>query len=126
MRDAMQSIRLRLDRVGIVLSGLCALHCLLGIALIALFGLGSVAGEAVLAPAIHRAGLALAVVVGVLTLGLGVLRHGRMEPLVIGGAGIVLMAGALFAPHGPQEALLTVAGVALVAAAHIRNLRHAA
>lgn len=121
----MRSIRLRLDRVGIVLSGLCALHCLLGIALISLFGLGGLAGETLLAPAIHRIGLALAVLVGVMTLGLGVLRHGRIEPLLIGGAGIALMAGALAAPHGPQEALLTIVGVALVAAAHIRNLRHA-
>ena len=122
----MHSIRLRLDRVGIVLSGLCALHCLLGIALIALFGVGSLAGETLLTPAIHRIGLAMAVVVGVLTLGFGLLRHGRIEPLIFGGAGIVLMAAGLFAPHGPQEALLTIAGVALVAFAHIRNLRHAA
>lgn len=125
MRSAIKSIRLRLDRVGIVLSGLCALHCILGIVLISIFGLGGIAGEALLAPSIHRIGLAMALAVGALTLGLGVLRHGRIEPLVIGGIGIGLMAGALLAPHGPQEALLTVAGVALVATAHIRNLRHA-
>lgn len=122
----MHLIRLRLDRVGIVLSGLCALHCLLGIALISLLGAGSLAGETLLTPAIHRIGLAMAVMVGVFTLGFGVWRHGRIEPLLIGGCGIVLMAGGLLAPHGPQEALLTIAGVALVAFAHIRNLRHAA
>ena len=126
MREAVRSIRLRLDRLGIVLSGLCALHCILGIVLISLFGLGGIAGEALLAPSIHRIGLAMALGVGVLTLGLGMLRHGRMEPLVIGTIGIAMMAGALLVPHGPQEALLTIAGVALVATAHIRNLRHAA
>ncbi len=126
MRDAMQSIRLRLDRVGIVLSGLCAVHCLLGLALVALIGVGGLAGEALLAPAIHRAGLALAVLVGAATLGLGVMRHGRIAPLMIGGLGIALMAAGLVAPHGPQEAVLTIAGVALVAAGHILNLRHAA
>ena len=126
MRDAMHSIRFRLDRLGIVLSGLCAVHCLLGIALISLLGLGGLAGEALLSPAIHRAGLALAVFVGAVTLGLGVLRHGSLAPLAIGGGGIALMAGGLVAPHGLQEAVLTIAGVALVAAAHIRNLRHAA
>ncbi len=126
MRTALNSIRLRLDRAGIVLSGLCAIHCLLGLVLVSLLGLGSIGGEALLAPAIHRAGLALAVIIGVVTLGIGALRHGRMGPLAIGGCGLALMAAGLVAPHGLQEALLTVAGVALVAVAHIRNLRHAA
>lgn len=117
------SIRDRLDRAGILLSGLCALHCLLGIVLVSVLGLG---GEALLSPAIHEVGLALAIVVGVLTLGLGVLRHGQTGPLLIGAGGIVLMASALGVGHGLPEALLTVAGVALVATAHIRNLRHAA
>jgi hypothetical protein len=114
-------IRQRLDRVGIMLSGLCAVHCLLGIVLVSVLGLG---GEALLSPSIHRVGLALAVLVGIITLGLGVLRHGRIAPLVIGGCGIALMTAGIMVSHGPLEALLTVAGVALVAAAHIRNLRH--
>ena len=117
------SIRSRLDRFGIMLSGLCAVHCLLGIVLVAILGLG---GEALLAPGIHRAGLALAVVVGSVTLGLGALRHGQLAPLAIGGCGIALMAAGLTVPHGAPEAVLTIAGVALVAAGHIRNLRHAA
>lgn len=123
MRDAILSIRDRLDGVGIMLSGLCAVHCLLGIVLVTFLGLG---GEAFLAPAIHRTGLALAVVVGLVTLGLGVRRHGRIAPLVIGGTGIALMSGGLAVQHGAAEALLTIAGVALVATAHIWNLRHAA
>ncbi len=123
MHDAILLIRSRLDRVGIMLSGLCAVHCLLGIVLVALLGFG---GEAFLAPGIHRAGLALAVLVGLVTLGLGALRHGRMAPLAIGGSGIALMAAGLTVPHGMPEAALTIAGVALVAAGHIRNLRHAA
>ncbi len=123
MPDSILSIRSRLDRLGIMLSGLCAVHCLLGVVLVAMLGFG---GEAFLAPAIHRAGLALAVLVGLVTLGLGALRHGRMAPLVIGGSGIALMAAGLTVPHGLPEAALTIAGVALVAAGHIRNLRHAA
>ena len=86
-------------------------------------GLG---GEALLAPAIHEVGLALAILIGALTLGIGVLRHGQMVPLAIGAGGIALMAMGLAVRHGPLEAALTVAGVALVATAHIRNLRHAA
>lgn len=123
MRDAILSIRNRLDGVGVLLSGLCAVHCLLGLLLVSLLGLG---GGLLLAPDIHRVGLALAVAVGVVTLGLGALRHGRIEPLVIGSGGIALMAAAVIAGHGPQEAFLTIAGVGLVAFAHIRNLRPAA
>ena len=123
MRDAILSIRDRLDRVGVLLSGLCALHCLLGIVLVSVLGLG---GQALLAPEIHEIGLMLAILVGVVTLGLGVLRHGRLAPLFVGSAGIGLMAMALTVGHGLPEALLTIAGVALVAMAHIQNLRHAA
>lgn len=123
MRDAILSIRNRMDRLGIMLSGLCALHCILGIVLVTGLGLG---GEAFLAPSIHRTGLALAVLVGIVTLGIGALRHGDIAPMAIGAVGIALMTAGLFVPHGFPEAAFTVAGVALVAAAHIRNLRHAA
>ena len=123
MRDALILIRNRLDRAGIMLSGLCAVHCLLGIVLVSVLGIG---GETLLAPSIHRTGLALAVLVGIVTLGIGALRHGNLVPLAIGGCGIVLMAVGLAVPHGLPEAALTVTGVALVATGHIRNLRHAA
>ncbi|WP_254514892.1 MerC domain-containing protein [Novosphingobium sp. G106] len=119
----MLTIRDRFDRVGVVLSGLCALHCVLSIVLVSVLGLG---GEILLTPAIHEIGLALAIAVGVVTLGLGVLRHRQAGPLLIGAGGISLMSLALLVPHGPKEAMLTIAGVALVATAHIRNLRHAA
>jgi hypothetical protein len=117
------SIRDRLDGAGVVLSGLCAVHCLLSVVLVSVLGIG---GEVLLAPAIHEVGLALAILVGVVTLGIGVARHGQTGPLLIGACGIVLMASALVVGHGLREALLTICGVALVATAHIRNLRHAA
>lgn len=122
MRDALIMIRGRLDRFGVILSGLCALHCLAGLFLVAGLGLG---GEWLLAPAIHRIGLALAIGVGAVTLVLGVVRHGDPVPLQVGAAGIALMAVALFTGHGSAEAVLTIAGVALLAWAHIRNLRRA-
>jgi hypothetical protein len=122
MRAALLSIRDRLDRFGVLLSGLCALHCLAGLLLVAGLGLG---GEVLLAPAIHRIGLALAIGVGAATLVLGVMRHGDPVPLQAGGVGIALMALALFVGHGALEAVLTIIGVAILAWAHIRNLRHA-
>ena len=120
MRSALFSIRDRLDRAGIVLSGLCAVHCILGVILVDILGLG---GEVLLSPAIHRFGLALALVVGLVSLGFGVMRHGRVGPLIVGGLGLALMAMAIAVGHGLPEAVLTVLGVALVAIAHIANLR---
>lgn len=122
MSEAFLSIRDRLDRAGILLSGLCVVHCVLGILLVSVLGLG---GQLLLDPAIHEVGLALAIVVGLVTLGLGVLRHGKLGPLVIGGGGIGLMAAGLASGHGLSEAVFTIVGVALVAIAHIRNLHHA-
>lgn len=122
MRSAIIAIRDRLDRAGIILSGLCVVHCLAGVILVGILGLG---GEALLSPSIHRVGLALALLVGLVSLGFGMLRHGRVAPLLIGGAGLTLMAGALVVGHGLPEAVLTVMGVSLVAIAHIRNLRAA-
>lgn len=119
MRQALLSIRDRMDRFGVVLSGLCAVHCILGIVLVGMLGLG---GPLLLAPEVHQIGLALAVLVGAISLGFGVVRHGRMLPLVLGGAGLSTMTAALFVGHGLPEAVLTIGGVALVAAAHILNL----
>ncbi len=121
VREALVLIRNRLDRVGVLLSGLCALHCLAGILLVAGLGLG---GEYLLAPMIHRVGLALAIAVGSITLVLGVVRHGDPLPLQVGAAGIGFMAFALFVGHGSTEAVLTILGVALLGWAHLRNLRH--
>lgn len=120
MTNAILSIRDRLDRFGVLISGLCALHCLLSILAVGVLGIGS---QTLLSPWIHRGGLALAIAVGLVTIGLGAVRHGRMDNLHIGAAGLGLMTAGLFVAHGMAEAVLTIAGVSLVALAHIRNLR---
>lgn len=120
MRAAVALIRNRLDRMGILLSALCVLHCLAGVLLVAGLGLG---GTFLFAPAIHRIGLALAIVIGGITLAIGIARHGDPRPLQLGAGGLVLMALALAVGHGLAEALLTIAGVSLLAWAHLRNLR---
>jgi len=122
MPPAASSIRDRFDRAGIYLSGLCVVHCLLGIVLVSALGFG---GGILLAPVIHRIGLGLAIVVALVALGAGYRRHGGRGPLAVGLAGLGLMTGALFAAHGGPEAVLTVAGVVLVACAHLWNLRRA-
>lgn len=121
MRSEPVTIRSRLDRLGMVLSGLCALHCVTGIVLVAALGLG---GSSVLFdPIIHRVGLAVAVFVAAVAIGLGALRHRRVAPFVIAMTGLSFMGGALAVPHGIEEAVLTIIGVALVAVGHILNMR---
>lgn len=120
MRTAFSLIRARLDRMGVLLSGLCALHCVAGLLVVAGLGIG---GEALFAPAIHRVGLALAIAVGAATLLYGVIRHGDPRPLQLGAVGLALMTAALAMGHSSAEAVLTISGVTLLAWAHLRNLR---
>ncbi len=110
-----------LDRYAIGLSGLCAVHCVATTVLIALV---STAGG-LLDPRIHEAGLSIAIVLGALALGRGVLRHGQVVPVSIGGFGLGMMGGAMALPHDGSgaEALWTIVGVALLAVAHHRNRR---
>jgi hypothetical protein len=116
------SLRRRLDHVGIALAGLCAAHCLATLLIVSALGIGS---HFLLAESIHRTGLLLAVIVAIVAIGWGYLRHRLAAPLAIAGAGIGLMAGALMVEHGSGELLLTLAGVALVSAGHVLNLRAA-
>lgn len=121
MRSGSLSIRARLDRAGILLSGLCALHCIASIVLVSAIGIG---GEWLFAPEIHRYGLVVAVLIAAVAIGVGALRHRRMAPFVVAMMGLSFMGGALAVPHGVQEAVLTIIGVSLVTLGHILNLRH--
>ncbi|MHA6318572.1 MerC domain-containing protein [Altererythrobacter sp. CAU 1778] len=114
------AIRRRLDRVGVLLSGLCLVHCVAGLVLVAGLGLG---GGALLSPSIHRFGLVFALVVAAVAIGIGALNHRRTMPLVVAMGGLMFMGGALAVGHGWAEAVLTMIGVSMVAAGHILNLR---
>ena len=117
------SLRRRLDQIGIGLAGLCAVHCLATLVLISALGLG---GHFFLFNQnIHRVGLALALAVAAVAIGWGLLRHGRVVPFAIALGGLALMAAALLVPHGANEFLLTLVGVALVSFGHLMNLRAA-
>ena len=114
------TIRGRLDRVGVVLSSLCAVHCVLGIVIVAGLGLG---GGLLLDPVIHRVGLLLATVIAGVAIGIGALQHRRPMPFVVAMMGLTFMGGGLAVEHGVEEAVLTIIGVTLVAAGHVLNLR---
>ena len=114
-------IRQRLDRAGIALSALCAVHCVASIVFVSVLGLG---GEILLNPAIHRIGLLIATLTAAVAIGWGAMKHRVAAPFVVAMMGLSFMGGALAAPHGLNEALLTVIGVALVSLGHVLNLRH--
>lgn len=109
-----------LDRFAIGLSALCAIHC---VATVVLLGMVSSLSALFAAPIIHEGGLMLAILIGALALGAGVRRHRLIWPSVIGVTGLGLMGLALTVPHGSGEAVLTIAGVSLVALAHFVNIR---
>lgn len=122
LQRAISPIRRRLDRAGIFLSGACAVHCLLSIVLVSGLGIG---GEFFLAPDIHRFGLLVATLIAGVAIGWGALRHRVAAPFVVAMTGLTFMGGALAVPHGIEEAVLTIIGVALVSLGHILNMRHA-
>lgn len=109
----------RLDRIAMGISGLCLVHCL-GTAVV--LGLISAAGTTLGAPWIHEVGLTLAMILGSISLGKGILEHGFMMPSAIGGLGLGVMAGALTLPHDGTEALYTVIGVMILALGHRLNV----
>ncbi len=107
-----------LDRVAMMLSGLCLVHCL---ATALLLGTLSTVGGLLGSPVIHEVGLVLALGLGVVALGNGIRQHGRFLPPSIGGLGIGVMAAALTLPHGGFEMVATMLGVVLLATGHFLN-----
>jgi hypothetical protein len=111
--------RTRLDGIAMGLSGLCLVHC---VATAVLLAFVSAAGGILGAPIIHEVGLSLAMLLGAIALGRGILQHGFMMPSAIGGLGLGVMAGALTLPHDGSEALATVFGVMTLALGHRLNV----
>ena len=108
----------RLDRIAMGLSGLCLVHCIATAVFVAILAsAGSVLGS----PLIHEVGLSIAMSIGAVALGRGVLEHGFMMPSAVGGLGLGVMAGALAMPEGGGEALYTMTGVLILALGHRLN-----
>ena len=110
----------RFDRLAIGLSGLCLVHCL---ATAVLLGLLSAAGGLLGSPVIHEVGLTLAMILGAIALGRGIMEHGFMMPSAVGGLGLGVMGGALTMPHHGPEAAFTIIGVLILALGHDLNRR---
>jgi len=109
-----------MDRAAILLSGVCAVHCLVTaifVAVVASFG------GILVDPLIHEVGLVVAIVLGAIALGYGAIQHGFMMPLAIGSLGIGVMMGALQLPHGGEEVMFTLLGVTILALGHDLNYR---
>jgi len=111
-----------LDRAAIALSGLCVVHCIASAVLLAML---SAAGGLLLNPIFHEIGLTIAILLGAIALGRGVMEHGYMMPASMGAFGLGIMAGAMSLPHdgGGAETLWTVIGVGLLAFGHDLNRR---
>lgn len=108
-----------LDRVAIGLSGLCVVHCAASAVLLALM----TSGGALLHPAIHEIGLAIAIVLGMIALGRGAVKQGIRLPAIIGALGLGVMAVAMLLPHDGSEIICTVVGAAILAFGHEMNRR---
>ena len=107
-----------LDRLGIALSTLCAVHCVATTVLVAvLASAGGILGSDL----IHEVGLGLAVIIGAFAIGRGISEHGYMMPGSVGGLGLGIMMGAVTLPHGTEEIAATLLGVGLLALGHRLN-----
>ncbi len=108
----------KLDRLAMAISGLCLVHCLATAVLLAAL---ATAGSMLGAPIIHEVGLTLAMLLGSVALGRGVLEHGFMMPSAVGALGLGVMFGALQLPHGGSEEMFTMLGVGVLALGHRLN-----
>jgi hypothetical protein len=109
-----------IDRWAIGLSGLCLMHCIASAVLVTML---ASAGGLLLHPAVHEIGLVLAIVLGLVGLGLGVMQHGFMLPAAIAGLGLGVMCGALVVGHEGGELFYSVIGVLILALGHDLNRR---
>jgi hypothetical protein len=109
-----------IDRLAIGLSGLCVVHCIASAVFVAML---ASAGGLILDPIVHEIGLMVALVLGVVGLGRGVLEHGFMMPAAIGSLGLGMMAGALTMDHGGGSTVYAIVGVAILALGHDLNRR---
>lgn len=112
-----------IDRAALGLSGLCLLHCLAGAVLLAVLAVGG----GLWSHSVHAVGLAAAAPLAAFGLWRGLRLHHQPVVLVIGGAGLGLMAASIALGHGSSwEIAFSICGVSLLSLAHLLNLRWSA
>ena len=109
-----------IDRLAIGMSGLCLVHCVASAVLLTVL---ASAGGILVDPIFHEVGLMVALLLGAIGLGRGILIHGFMLPAAIGSLGLGMMAGTLSLNHGGAEMLYSVVGVLILALGHDLNRR---
>ena len=113
------------DKAGVLLSLLCAVHCI-GVSLLALVFplLGTPSGNS----HFHEFLALILLCIAVLALGRGYLRHRRLLVIVLGSAGMSILFLGVFIGHETGsvlfESLVTVPGSILLVSAHLYNLKH--
>lgn len=110
----------KIDRLAIGLSGLCLVHCIASAVFLAML---ASAGGLLLDPIVHEVGMMLALVLGIVGLGRGIVAHGFMLPAAIGSLGLGIMAGALTLDHDGLTTVYSVVGVLTLALGHDLNRR---
>jgi hypothetical protein len=112
----------RLDTLGLVISGVCLVHCLalpVAALLIPAFSLGF---DEQTDHMFHWWLLAFAVPISSLALWRGAAHSGIRRWLKLGSAGLLLMLLGVLHLAGPEsEVPLTMAGVVMLAVAHLKN-----
>ncbi len=109
------------DRLAIVLSGLCLLHCL-ALPFAVLLGPALSAWLLGTETEVHWVLFALAVPVSLWALSRGYQSHAQVSTLILGISGLITMLLGVSHVFGHEaEVLLTVVGVTAVLIAHVRN-----
>jgi len=114
---------MKVDLMGLALSGACLLHCLiLPVAVIAAPSASAWLGAT--ENTVHWLLVLVAIGISGWALHAGYKRHGAAAVMVLGGLGLVVMViGAAHLFGRAAETALTLGGAGIVAAAHVINLR---
>ena len=123
--STLNSKRSTLDKVAVVLSGICLLHCL---ALPILLTAGAVSSSLVMDEEIFHFGmLAVILPVSAVALSIGCRQHKDMTTMVLGAVGLAILTVTAFFGHDlfgvTGERYATSIGGIVLAAAHIQNYR---
>ncbi len=121
--DSSPAVHSHLDRLAVVLSGACLVHCVVVTLLVV--ALPALAGSILREGWTHLALLVVVVPLSAIALPRGVRDHGRRSALGLGAVGVgLLILGATIGHHvyGPAaDTALTVSGAILVGIAHTLN-----